>query len=216
MGRVVPIVALGLVLAAGGATSRSFAQSPPGHGHDHGAAHGAPVPPPPGGAPPAPGDLPHHAIVQMYDKAFAENLAAGRGFGMAFVADQNGYPGPLHVLELTDQLKLTADQETKVLTMLHEMFTQSRPKGARLLEAEARLRALFSGGRADDASVRTAVAAVEAARAEVRLVHLSYHLKTRDVLTPEQRRLYHEARWGEQGSMRVRDREVPEHRAPGK
>jgi hypothetical protein len=27
-------------------------------------------------------------------------IANGRGAGLAFVADQNGYPGPAHVLEL--------------------------------------------------------------------------------------------------------------------
>jgi hypothetical protein len=36
---------------------------------------------------------------------------------------------------------------------------------------------------------------VEKARTEVRLVHLTFHLRTRELLTDEQRRLYHEARW---------------------
>ena len=70
------------------------------------------------------------------------------------------------------------------------------PKSARLLEAEARLRALFANGTADEARVRAAIAEVGGARAEVRLVHLLNHLATRTVLTEEQRRLYHEARWG--------------------
>jgi len=39
------------------------------------------------------------------------------------------------------------------------------------------------------------MAEVERARGDVRLVHLMFHLKTRDLLTDEQRRLYHEARW---------------------
>jgi hypothetical protein len=39
------------------------------------------------------------------------------------------------------------------------------------------------------------VAEVERARGDVRLVHLMFHLKTRDVFTDEQRRLYHETRW---------------------
>jgi hypothetical protein len=43
--------------------------------------------------------------------------------------------------------------------------------------------------------VRTAVADVERARTEVRLVHLLTHLKTRDLLTEDQRRMYHQARW---------------------
>ena len=94
----------------------------------------------------------------------------GRGFGLAFAADQHGYPGPMHVLELRDRLGLTPEQETGV-------------------------RALFAGGGADETAVRTATAEVERARSEVRLVHLLAHLKTREILTDTQRRAYHEARW---------------------
>jgi hypothetical protein len=61
-------------------------------------------------------------------------VGEGRGFGLAFAADQNGYPGPLHVLELKDRLKLTADQEAKTQALLHAMFVESKPKSARLLE----------------------------------------------------------------------------------
>ena len=149
--------------------------------------------------------VPHHALVQTYEKAFEQNIAEGRGFGMAFAADQNGYPGPLHVLELKDRLKLTSEQETKMQAMLTAMFAESRPKSARLLESEAKLRQLFAGARADEASVKAAVLEVEKARTEVRLVHLLSHLKTREVLSEDQRRLYHQARWGEHGSMPAPD-----------
>jgi Spy/CpxP family protein refolding chaperone len=115
---------------------------------------------------------------------------------MAFAADQNGYPGPLHVLELKDRLRLTADQHARITALETAMFADARPRSARLLEAEARLRALFAGGTADEARVRAAVAEIERARSDVRLVHLLTHLQTRAVLTEEQRRLYHEARWG--------------------
>jgi Spy/CpxP family protein refolding chaperone len=134
-------------------------------------------------------------LAEMCATAFEANIAAGRGFGMAFLADQNGYPGPLHVLELKDRLKLSAEQDAKVQAMLTAMFAESKPKSARLLDAEAKLRQLFASGRADEAAVRAGVADVEKARSEVRLVHLMFHLKTREVLTDEQRRLYHEARW---------------------
>jgi Spy/CpxP family protein refolding chaperone len=119
----------------------------------------------------------------------------GRGFGMAFAADQNGYPGPLHVLELKQQLALTPEQESRMRALMDGMFAQSRPAGARLLEAEARLRALFAETRADDAAVRAAVAEVEKRRADVRLAHLLTHLRTRDLLTAEQRSAYQAARW---------------------
>jgi len=137
-----------------------------------------------------------HQVAQACVTEFEKVVSDGRGFGLAFAADQNGYPGPMHVLELRDRLKLTADQAAKVQELMHAMFAESRPKGARLLEAEAKLRRLFADRTADEATVRAAVAEVERARSEVRLVHLLTHLKTRDLLTEDQRRIYHEARWG--------------------
>jgi Spy/CpxP family protein refolding chaperone len=119
----------------------------------------------------------------------------GRGFGMAFAADQHGYPGPLHVLELKDHLRLDAAQESRVRVLLQAMFDEARPKGARLLDAEERLRRLFSAAAPDASAVRAAVAEVEQARTELRLVHLLAHLETRALLTEAQRRAYHEARW---------------------
>lgn len=137
-----------------------------------------------------------HRAAQACATEFEQVVGAGRGFGMAFAADQNGYPGPMHVLELKDRLKLSAAQEAKMQHLMHAMFAESKPKSARLLEAEATLQRLFAEGTADDAAVRAAVEAVERARRDVRLVHLLTHLKTRDLLTEEQRRIYHEARWG--------------------
>jgi Spy/CpxP family protein refolding chaperone len=137
-----------------------------------------------------------HEIAQACATEFEKVVGEGRGFGLAFAADQNGYPGPMHVLELRDRLELTADQQAKARDLMHAMFAESRPKSARLLEAEARLRRLFAERVADDAAVRATVAEVERARSEVRLVHLLAHLKTRDLLSEDQRRLYHEARWG--------------------
>jgi Spy/CpxP family protein refolding chaperone len=155
-----------------------------------------------GGAPLAWGQHGHsgsheegHRAAQACATEFEQVVGTGRGFGMAFAADQNGYPGPMHVLELKDRLKLSAEQEAQMQYLMHVMFAESKPKGARLLEAEAMLRRLFAEKTADDTAVRAAVDAVERARRDVRLVHLLTHLKTRDLLTEEQRRLYHEARW---------------------
>jgi len=121
-------------------------------------------------------------------------VGEGRGFGLGFAADQNGYPGPMHVLELKDQLKLTADQEAKARELRAAVLAEL-PKSTRLLDAERRLERLFAERRATEPAVRAAVAEVERARTEVRLVHLLAHVRTRDLLTEEQRRLYHEARW---------------------
>jgi hypothetical protein len=136
-----------------------------------------------------------HIRAQACADEFEAVVRDGRGFGMAFAADQEGYPGPLHVLELKDRLQLDAAQEARVRALLHRMFDEARPKGARLLDAEARLRRLFGAGTAEASRVRAAVAEVEQARTELRLVHLLAHLETRALLSDAQRRAYHEARW---------------------
>lgn len=137
-----------------------------------------------------------HSIVQTYETELEKVVGEGRGFGMAFAADRNGYPGPIHVLELRDRLALTPGQEATARELLARMFAASRPKGQGFLAAERRLAALFASGAADEGRVRAAVAEVERLRAELRLVHLLAHLEMRALLTDEQRREYHAARWG--------------------
>ena len=170
LGRVATSTVVATIALFGTGSSVSWGQ------HDHGHVGG-------------------HQAAEACSAEFDKVVGEGRGFGLAFAADQNDYPGPMHVLELRDQLKLTADQEAKAQALMHAMFAESKPKGARLLEAEAKLRRLFADRAADDAAVRAAVGEVERARSEVRLVHLLAHLKTRDLLTEDQRRIYHEARW---------------------
>lgn len=167
------IAAIAVVTLAGlsGGAAATWGQ----HGHGHAGGHQA-----------------AQACLSEFDKVVGE----GRGFGMAFAADQNGYPGPMHVLELKERLALTAEQEARMRQLMHAMFAESKPKSARLLAAETKLRQLFADRAADAAAVRAAVDEVERARSEVRLVHLLTHLKTRDLLSEDQRRLYHEARWG--------------------
>jgi len=177
-----PAATPGAGQGAGHGTTRGAGDSA-GHGAGH--AHGQ------GGSAAAPA----HAAVEACQAEFDTVVAQGRGFGMAFAADQNRYPGPLHVLELSARLGLSADQEARVRALLEAMYAESIPKGARLLDAERALRRLFEAGTADEPAVRAAIATVERARADVRAVHLVAHLRTRDVLTAAQRERYHEARW---------------------
>ena len=135
-----------------------------------------------------------HLSAQDCATQFEQVVGEGRGFGLAFAADRNGYPGPMHVLELKDRLKLTADQQTRA----QELYAAVRAdvaKSTRLLDAERRLERLFADRTATEQNVQAAVAEIERARSEVRLVHLLAHLKMRDVLSEEQRKIYQEARW---------------------
>jgi Spy/CpxP family protein refolding chaperone len=173
MGRTITAMAVVMLAGLSGGAAITWGQH--GHGPGHEGGHRA-----------------AQACASEFDKVVGE----GRGFGMAFAADQNGYPGPLHVLELKERLALSAEQEATMQQLMHAMFAESKPKSARLLAAETKLRQLFADRTADAAVVRAAVDEVERSRSEVRLVHLLTHLKTRELLTEGQRRIYHEARWG--------------------
>lgn len=186
-GRMGRVMLIALAAAALSATGIEAQHAGPGHqpgamqDHSHQAG--------------APGGSAGHQRAEACAQEFESVVREGRGFGMAFAADQNGYPGPMHVLELKDRLALTPEQQARMQALMDGMFAQARPASARLLEAEARLRALFAEGRADEAAVRAAVVEVEKRRGEVRVVHLLTHLRTRDLLTGQQRAAYQAARW---------------------
>ena len=63
--------------------------------------------------------LQQRTIKALSDEQIAD-LKAGRGMGLALAAELNGYPGPLHVLELKDQLQLTAEQKAALSAPLRE------------------------------------------------------------------------------------------------
>jgi hypothetical protein len=60
------------------------------------------------------------AVKALSDQQVAD-LRAGRGMGLALSAELNGYPGPLHVLELGDKLGLAPEQRTKVQGLFDAM-----------------------------------------------------------------------------------------------
>src|SRR3954469_25358405 len=55
------------------------------------------------------------------------DLRTGRGMGLALAAELNGFPGPLHVLELADQLALSAEQRAKVQDLFAAMKQEAIP-----------------------------------------------------------------------------------------
>src|SRR5712692_2276537 len=55
------------------------------------------------------------------------DLAAGRGMGMALAAELNGYPGPVHVLELADKLNLSPDQRAGIQRLFDSMKAEAVP-----------------------------------------------------------------------------------------
>lgn len=124
------------------------------------------------------------------DAAEAADLRAGRGMGFALPAELNGYPGPMHVLELADRLALDPTQRARMEALRAAMLAEARPLGEALIAAERALDEVFRGGTATVAEVDAATEAAALARGHVRAAHLRVHLATRDALTLQQRAAY--------------------------
>ena len=82
-------------------------------------------------------------IKALSEQQFA-NLRAGKGMGLALAAELNGYPGPLHVLELADKLSLTPEQRQQVQLLYDTMLSEAIAAGERLIDSERALDAAFA------------------------------------------------------------------------
>src|SRR5690242_11317313 len=60
-------------------------------------------------------------------------LRKGEGMGMAKAAELNGYPGPVHVLQLAAQLGLTDAQRSDVQAIFDRMSAAAKPLGGELI-----------------------------------------------------------------------------------
>jgi Spy/CpxP family protein refolding chaperone len=123
-----------------------------------------------------------------------EGLKRGAGLGYALAAELNGYPGPMHVLELADQLGLDADQKSRTQRAYEKMRKEAITAGEALIAAEAHLDRLFALKQVsyDRIDAQTAVAAGQEAR--LRAIHLKAHLEMAEILTPEQAESYNRLR----------------------
>jgi Spy/CpxP family protein refolding chaperone len=122
------------------------------------------------------------------------DLRAGRGMGLALAAELNGYPGPAHVLELADQLDLSADQRAGVTRLFDSMKAEAVPLGSKLIEQEADLDRQFASRTVTPESLKASTAAVAMTQGALRETHLRYHLSTVAILTPGQMQRYAELR----------------------
>jgi Spy/CpxP family protein refolding chaperone len=122
------------------------------------------------------------------------DLRNGRGMGLALAAELNGYPGPVHVLELADKLALTPEQRARMTTIYEAMKAEAVPLGERLIIEEGNLDRLFAERTVNAANLSAATAAIGQIQAALRLAHLKYHLATIEVLEPQQIHRYSELR----------------------
>jgi hypothetical protein len=129
------------------------------------------------------------AIKALSDKNIAD-LQGGQGMGLAKAAELNGYPGPAHVLEHADALRLTAAQreQSKALFDSHKVI--ARELGRNLVLAERALDDAFANKRIDPVSLSAMTAEIGQRSAKLREEHLRTHLAQTALLSAAQTQRY--------------------------
>jgi hypothetical protein len=135
-----------------------------------------------------------HRPVKALSDAEIADLRAGRGVGLALAAELNGYPGPLHVLEHADALRLTAEQRRRTQALYDAMKAEAIALGERLIAQEAELDRAFAARTVTPQTLGETTAAIGATQGALRAAHLRYHLAQSELLTTEQVKRYVELR----------------------
>jgi Spy/CpxP family protein refolding chaperone len=123
-----------------------------------------------------------------------DDLRNGRGMGLALAAELNGYPGPRHVLDLADELDLSALQQAETQRLFDEMQAQAIQLGEQVIAGEAALDRMFALGGPSETSVQAAAVELGRLQGALRGHHLRYHLAMRDLLSPHQVMRYRQLR----------------------
>ena len=115
-----------------------------------------------------------------------QSLLEGRGMGLARAAELNSYPGPMHALELAQDLDLTAEQTAKVQSLMDRVKASARAIGRTIVDEETALDQAFASGRATVQRVDQSTARIAQLSGQLRAAHLNAHVAMRGVLTAEQ------------------------------
>jgi Spy/CpxP family protein refolding chaperone len=147
------------------------------HAHQHG---GDTVPPP------ASYEGQQTRAIKSLSNQEQQDWLEGKGMGLAKAAELNGYPGPMHVLEHAEALKLTSEQREKTNALLQQHKTTVRAMGQQLVEQEKNLDTLFVSTKITPEQLRSATSKIALLQGQIRAEHLQTHLEQKALLTDEQ------------------------------
>lgn len=119
-----------------------------------------------------------------------KNYLAGSGVGFAKAAELNHYPGPAHVLALSQQLQLSPEQHARTQQQFNSMQADAMRLGKALVEQEQRLDTLFDTASISKDTLQSTLKDIATLQAQIRQVHLEAHLVQKDILTPDQVKHY--------------------------
>jgi hypothetical protein len=124
--------------------------------------------------------------IKNLSEADITELRRGGGWGLAKAAELNGVPGPAHLLELKDDIPLSADQIAAVQAIFERMRKEAIEEGERLIAGERALDEAFRARTVTEDSLRRMLADIERSRSALRYIHLSAHLDTIAIVAEQQ------------------------------
>jgi len=119
---------------------------------------------------------------------------SGAGIGYALAAELNGYPGPKHVLELTQELQLLPEQVQHTQAVYQRMHAEAVRLGEQIVARERELEALFSHQQLTQDDLGQVLTELGRLQGDLRFVHLRAHLEMQTMLSPQQVQEYHRLR----------------------
>jgi len=135
-----------------------------------------------------------HRKIKSLSPDDIKELKRGGGWGLAKAAELNGVPGPAHILEMAEKINLNVEQKRKIQNIYNDMKVEAVTLGEQLIRLEVELNIGFSNRTINQALLDKTVREIEKVRAKLRIVHLSTHLQTPNILTNEQIILYNKLR----------------------
>ncbi len=135
----------------------------------------------------------HRKIKSLSPDDISE-LKNGGGWGLAKAAELNGVPGPAHTLEMEGKINLTYEQKQEVQKIYDDMKVKAVALGEQLISLEEKLNIGFSDKTINQKLLEKSIEEIAQVRAKLRIVHLSTHLQTQNILTNKQLILYNKLR----------------------
>jgi hypothetical protein len=134
--------------------------------------------------------------IKSLSAADIEELLNGKGWGLAKAAELNGVPGPgpVHLLEMKEEIDLSAEQIRAIEDIYRKMKQEAVLLGRELIELERELNNHFANRTITNELLRQILQKIAQVHRQLRYIHLSTHLKTPDILKSEQITLYNKLR----------------------
>ena len=119
-----------------------------------------------------------------------DNLLNGRGAGYARMAELNGYPGLRHVLDLSSELNLSAQQTEEIEVAFKQMESRAKSLGQSIVNKEQKLSEAFTSRKITNDELEKATDELALLYGELRKTHLQAHLNINPLLFAEQIQKY--------------------------